>query len=106
LKLAKVTSIKRHLMRVLTGTQRPLSQQSRSRAHYNAERSHDHHGEFLNGLLAGSGPNEARWSTKRRIEPRPTAEAEGPGCLVQNGHGDVMWRSLSHRDANRLLRLR
>ena len=88
--------------------QRPTSQQShRSRAHHSSDRRHreDHYDEFLNGLLAGSGPNEARWCTKRRVEQKPTPEAEGPGCLVQNGHGDIMWQSLSHPNRSQMPRV-
>jgi hypothetical protein len=83
--------------------QRPSTAQShRSRAHHQAD-ADGRHDAGLNGLLAGSGPYEARWNTKRRVEQRPTVEAEGPGCLVRNGHGDIMWQSLSHpnRCANR-----
>ena len=78
--------------------QRPPTVPShRSRAHHLSDyEKYEPHEDFLNGLLAGSGPNEARWCTKRRVEQKPTLESEGPGCLVQNGHGDVMWQSLSH----------
>ena len=74
--------------------ERPSSSQ-RSKARSDAEKKHaELHDESLNGFLVGSGPSDSPWTTKRRVERRPTLEAEGPGMVFVNGHGGQAWQSL------------